>query len=492
MVDFIPNISIPGLGVISIPGIGTRNLSIPSQLSLKKLENKELLKIIIKRIAYKQNPAINANPIMSAAFGQPDFLPFPFLSLGIRRGAAVCRLIREFSSDSAESFINTITQAEDMRKKFFSLSELAEICCISLEKAQEVFEINGDDLNNLKIPLKAEHFSKNLKRLPVATGFLVGRNQLLTNYHIFPLQNNELTKALAEYSAEFNYEQDILGREIKSLEYGFDKLLAFDQDLDFALIKLKSETKDGNYPDAGQAGDQFGWIPLIEDDSLIAPPLPQEMFNSLTKQLSEISAGVDLKLLAEVLEEIPQTIALIKGLKDKENSRVEDLLAFLKDKAKLGDPVNIIQHPKGRHKEVVLSNNRVKELYDNFIFYEADADFSSSGSPVMNQQWQLVGLHCGALPKPNQANSETLEIDQEVGVRTGKIVKKLLNGLESNVKEYWEIGIERQKITRELWFFVREFVQLRESKDKVLPPPGLEDIAEDYKQVLQKLPSSLY
>ncbi|MCF4967058.1 trypsin-like serine peptidase [Nostoc sp. CMAA1605] len=498
IIEFIPNSSIGGLGRI----LGTSNSPTLTHLPFKDkdIDIQQLLKIILKRIAYKQNPDINANPSMTTVFGQPDFLPFPFLSLGIRRGVAVCRLIREFSSvTSAESFINAISEVEKSRNKYFSLAELAEICCISIQEAENIFEFKDKTIADDKIILKPEYFVEKMKRIPVATGFLVGRNELLTSYHVFPLKDDndsttQLNESLvsSEYTAEFNYEQDILGRKIESLEYGFEKLVTYDPDLDFALIRLKREPKNSKYQDAGQAGDQFGWIPLIEDDSLIAPPLLSSL-----EQSTDIGTKDDLKFLEEILEDVPKEIENIKELKDKENVTVKDVIELLKKKAKVGDPVNIIQHPKGRYKEVVLSNNRVQKLLEDFILYEADADFSSSGSPVMNQQWQLVGLHCGAIPK-NQSPSESVEIDQEIGVRTYKIVKKLINQLESDIKKYSTLDNEKQKITIELWFFVKEFVQLRESKDKIPQLPNLQNIANisgDKIHILQQLPyipSSLY
>lgn len=55
--------------------------------------------------------------------------------------------------------------------------------------------------------------------------------------------------------------------------------------------------------------------------------------------------------------------------------------------------VYIIQHPQGRPKEVVLRNNDVLRLKDTVVQYRADTDGGSSGSPVFNEDWQLVALH---------------------------------------------------------------------------------------------------
>jgi len=485
---FIPNISIPGIGTAFIPGIGTKNLGIPAEIGLEKISNEEKLQIIIRRLAYRHNPAINANPSISTVFGQPDFLPFPFLALGVRKGAAVCRLIREFSSDeSAKSFINTIEQAEANRGQPFSLSNLAEICCVDIDIAQKIFEVTNTDQG--RILLKPEYFSKKLKRIPVATAFLVGRNMLLTNYHVFPRNAleqevsesiNSISKEIIEneFIAQFNYEQDLLGNETFPVEYRCQNIIAEDKSLDFVLVKLRSNPEGDQYKNVGQAGDQFGWLSLAGDDATIAPPLP--VINGFESQLTQENQLSDLELeslLGELIKKIDPVF--LDKLKDFNDSSSAALLASLKKNALFGDPVNIIQHPKGRRKEIVLSNNRVTGIFKNFILYEADADFSSSGSPVMNQQWQLVSMHCGVLFKESQNALDQKVSDMEIGVRTCQIVDRLVSRLIEQVPQY--NSSDKRAEIRELWLFVKGFVQLQEVQSKMIPIlQGFEDIDINY------------
>jgi endonuclease G, mitochondrial len=59
-----------------------------------------------------------------------------------------------------------------------------------------------------------------------------------------------------------------------------------------------------------------------------------------------------------------------------------------------GEPINIIQHPEGRPKEIAFRNNQlIKLVDDDLMTYSTDTDRGSSGSPVLNDQWELVGLH---------------------------------------------------------------------------------------------------
>ena len=115
----------------------------------------------------------------------------------------------------------------------------------------------------------------------------------------------------------------------------------------------------------------MGWIDLRESESNISPGLNKEQV-----QEHLLAAGfTDEQLRA-------------KGL-------------TIEDGNILGDRVIIVQHPKGRHQQIVLNNNRVinNGLYKNFLRYTADSDYGSSGSPVFNTKWELVALHHAAIAK---------------------------------------------------------------------------------------------
>jgi endonuclease I/V8-like Glu-specific endopeptidase len=79
-------------------------------------------------------------------------------------------------------------------------------------------------------------------------------------------------------------------------------------------------------------------------------------------------------------------------------------------KAVLGDPVNIIQHPKGQPKQIVLRSNQIKDLFTDaadkrnpFIHYLTDTEPGSSGSPAYNDLWEVIALHHSGVPKTDSA-----------------------------------------------------------------------------------------
>jgi endonuclease G, mitochondrial len=59
-------------------------------------------------------------------------------------------------------------------------------------------------------------------------------------------------------------------------------------------------------------------------------------------------------------------------------------------------PVNIIQHPFGHSKKIAIRNNHIFESSFPLIGYFTDTEKGSSGSPVFNDKWQVVGMHRAA------------------------------------------------------------------------------------------------
>ncbi|MGH3240474.1 MAG: trypsin-like serine peptidase, partial [Spirillospora sp.] len=70
-------------------------------------------------------------------------------------------------------------------------------------------------------------------------------------------------------------------------------------------------------------------------------------------------------------------------------------------KAIIGEFVTIVQHPRGDRKQVALRENRIVDIPERFLHYAADTEPGSSGSPVFNDQWEVVALHHASVPVPD-------------------------------------------------------------------------------------------
>lgn len=75
-----------------------------------------------------------------------------------------------------------------------------------------------------------------------------------------------------------------------------------------------------------------------------------------------------------------------------------------------GEPVNIVGHPRGRLKEIAIRGGRLLQQTEDFLQYSADTEPGSSGSPVYNDQWEVVALHHSAVPR-RDAHGRRLRTD---------------------------------------------------------------------------------
>ena len=69
-------------------------------------------------------------------------------------------------------------------------------------------------------------------------------------------------------------------------------------------------------------------------------------------------------------------------------------------KAVIGEFVTIVQHPRGEKKQIALRENRIVDVPERFLHYSADTEPGSSGSPVFNDQWEVVALHHASVRAP--------------------------------------------------------------------------------------------
>jgi endonuclease G len=74
-------------------------------------------------------------------------------------------------------------------------------------------------------------------------------------------------------------------------------------------------------------------------------------------------------------------------------------LVAAQGKILLNDPVSIIQHPNGEMKQIAFRDGRLVDLPGEFAHYTTDTEPGSSGSPVTNDQWEVVALHHSGVPK---------------------------------------------------------------------------------------------
>ncbi len=196
------------------------------------------------------------------------------------------------------------------------------------------------------------------------SGFLVGPRLLITNNHVLPDKDTA-----SQAQLEFGYEHDVDGvlREPTRFNLRPSEIFFTSGALDFTLVAVAPLS------DSGVPIDRFGRLPLL--------PLSGKSVN--------------------------------------------------------GEWVTVIQHPNGQPKQIAVRSSQIIKFGKDevpgldgtrFIFYTTDTEPGSSGSPVLNDQWQVVALHHKAVPAPRgkgeAANSPLKWIANE-GVRISAIFERL-------------------------------------------------------------------
>jgi endonuclease G, mitochondrial len=152
--------------------------------------------------------------------------------------------------------------------------------------------------------------------------------------------------------------------------------------------------------------------------------------------------------------------------------------------------VNIVQHPRGDLKQVVIRENKLIDLpdkqaggaFDRFAYYEADTEPGSSGSPVFNDLWEVIALHHSSVPRRDKAGN-VLDIKGKVwvegddptridwvgneGIRVSRIVKKVAETA---------VPVEQKPFHDEFMRIARNdavpTIQTSESRSRDLSPSG--------------------
>ncbi len=142
-------------------------------------------------------------------------------------------------------------------------------------------------------------------------------------------------------------------------------------------------------PDAATAG--FSVIEFDYQDGVDGLPRPVRAFRLDPGRFFVADEDLDFALVAV-------------------QASADDLAAFgynrligTEGKAIVGDFVTIVQHPQGDKKKVALRENRVVDVLEQFLHYETDTEPGSSGSPVFNDQWEVVALHHASVPTGDHA-----------------------------------------------------------------------------------------
>ena len=113
-------------------------------------------------------------------------------------------------------------------------------------------------------------------------------------------------------------------------------------------------------------------------------------------------------------------------------------LALQRNGPKSGARINIIQHPGGQPKQISMQNNLVEYSGGNVLQYITSTLPGSSGSPIFDDNWEVVGLHHagGRIPEPTTG--------RYYNRNEGILVSKILDDLPAEVVQEIERSASSQ------------------------------------------------
>ena len=85
------------------------------------------------------------------------------------------------------------------------------------------------------------------------------------------------------------------------------------------------------------------------------------------------------------------------------------------------EKLNIIHHPEGDYKQLSIRENLFVKITDISIWYQTDTAQGSSGSPVFNDQWQVVALHHMGIALKNEQGQYIDKNGNPIPVNDNKI-----------------------------------------------------------------------
>lgn len=238
----------------------------------------------------------------------------------------------------------------------------------SIENAHERY-VEGNDLlpiNYLALGLaKARsvglisYFDKRDRKTYKATGFLVSRDLLVTNHHVFPAENlAEFQSMFEDCVIQFGFEFGLDGKSQSPVVFDLDPQAFFYtfKELDLAIVSVKSTDRSGS---------------------------------------SSLSDQGYLVLNGEL------------------------------GKAGESDFATVIQHAEGKEKQVALRDNEILryKASNTMLFYKSDTELGSSGSPIFNDDWQVIALHSAGVAKKN---SDDQYVDKDGNVIP--VINKTIDG----------------------------------------------------------------
>lgn len=125
--------------------------------------------------------------------------------------------------------------------------------------------------------------------------------------------------------------------------------------------------------------------------------------------------------------ELDYCLIAVSQLDTKEETNLDEIGYIYLDSTsgKLGnlgeERLNIIHHPQGDFKQLSIRANIFTKIQPTTLWYESDTAQGSSGSPVFNDQWQVVALHHMGIANRDEMGNYLDKDDKIIPKVNGKV-----------------------------------------------------------------------
>ena len=259
------------------------------------------------------------------------------------------------------------------------------------------------------------------------TGSLVADDLLLTNNHVIP--NVAFAK---QVKVEFNYQNEIDGTPTTPDTYDLDPDSVFitNAALDYTLVRVKCRRlflpRLPFRPVISPNGEtMFEFVEHQNENDPIAltpdplNPNPGVIDPGLVVRPPLTTTGLNFRFCMKPGPrwghlQLPRGRVLLRN----------------------GMHLNIVQHPRGRRKEVAVQQNRLDQQFSTRVRYTTDTEPGSSGSPVFNNRWDIIALHHAG----GQRNPDGTWRNNQ-GIPINRIVSDLRTQLAGQAAVRTQLGI---------------------------------------------------
>jgi len=257
-----------------------------------------------------------------------------------------------------------------------------------------------------------------------------------------------------------SYDESILGAIPKKERAIIDSLIGTDKSKDYlgvAYLEVAQAAAKcvgriiykSNRQPAGTgfliSDDLFITNQHVVDDTIVAKQVLVEFNYELNafghpKEAETFELDPEKFFLCAPSENLDFSIVGVKKQSSKKLSKYGFCpLSDATDKHAKGDYATIIQHPFGSYKQIALRENRLVARLDDppVLHYVSDTEHGSSGSPVFDDQWRVIGLHRGEC-QSSAVYPDGTDIPSWIkeAARASGIVKYIKDYLEKNRKEF--------------------------------------------------------